>query len=214
MHRSAWYLVGIGVAAVLTWLLTWAQGIVMAWASERISADLRNHTYAHLQRLSLEYFGGKRTGDLLSRISTDTERICYFLSDNLVDFTTDVLMIVGTAIILLCDRSDAGPGRPAAVSDHCLAGLSGARSHAARISARRPGLGRHDQHPGRHDSRAFASSRRLPRRQREIERFRRANDRIVAANDRVNLVWTFFWPMVVLLNQFGLADRVGLSARG
>ena len=86
---------------VLTWLLTWGQGIVMAWASERISADLRNHTYAHLHRLSLEYFGGKRTGDLISRISTDTERICYFLSDNLVDFATDVLMIIGTPIVLL-----------------------------------------------------------------------------------------------------------------
>ena len=97
----SWYLAGIGGAAVLTWLLTWGQGIVMAWASERISADLRNHTYAHLQRLSLEFFGGKRTGDLLSRISTDTERICYFLSDNMVDFATDVLMIIGTAGIML-----------------------------------------------------------------------------------------------------------------
>ena len=100
------------MAAVVTWLLTWAQGIVMAWASERISADLRNHTYAHLQRLSLEFFGGKRTGDLMARISTDTERICYFLSDNLVDFTTDVLMIVGTAVILLSIESDAWRWRP------------------------------------------------------------------------------------------------------
>ncbi len=103
-----WYLSGIGIAAVVAWLLTWGQGIVMAWASERISADLRNHTYAHLQRLSLEFFGGKRTGDLLSRISTDTERICYFLSDNLVDFATDVLMIFGTAAIMLWHQPGAG----------------------------------------------------------------------------------------------------------
>jgi ATP-binding cassette subfamily B protein len=39
---------------------------------------------------------------------------------------------------------------------------------------------------------------------RESERFKAANDRIVAANDRVNRVWTFFWPMVALLNQVGL----------
>ena len=38
------------------------------------------HTYAHLQRMSLEFFGGKRTGDLISRVSTDTDRICIFLS--------------------------------------------------------------------------------------------------------------------------------------
>ena len=45
-----------------------------------ISADLRARTYAHLQRLSLEFFGGKRTGDLIARIGNDTERLCNFLS--------------------------------------------------------------------------------------------------------------------------------------
>ncbi len=73
----------------------------MAWVSERISADMRNETYAHLQKLSLEFFGGKRTGDLMTRISSDTDRICTFLSDSLVDFSTDCLMIVGTAVVLL-----------------------------------------------------------------------------------------------------------------
>ena len=40
-----------------------------------VSADLRTRTYAHLQRLSVEFFGGKRTGDLMARLSTDTDRI-------------------------------------------------------------------------------------------------------------------------------------------
>ena len=96
-----WYLVAFAVSAVLAWLLGWAQGVVMAYVSERISADLRNATYAHLNRLSLEFFGGRRTGDLIARLSTDTERLCSFLSDNLVDFATDVLMIIGTTIVLL-----------------------------------------------------------------------------------------------------------------
>ena len=47
--------------------------------SEQIGADLRNETYAHLTRLSLTFFGKRRTGDLISRISTDTERICNYL---------------------------------------------------------------------------------------------------------------------------------------
>ena len=65
----------------------------MAWVSERIAADLRNHTYGHMQALSLEFFGGKRTGDLIARISTDTDRICYFLSVYVLDFANDVLTI-------------------------------------------------------------------------------------------------------------------------
>ena len=148
-----WCLVGIGVAAVVAWLLTWAQGIVMAWTSERISADLRNHTYAHLQRLSLEFFGRKRTGDLMARISTDTERICYFLSDHLVDFSTDVHDDHRHERGLVVVRPRPGIGGFVAVSDHRLAGLYRSQSHATRFSARRPCLGQHDEHSGRHDSR-------------------------------------------------------------
>ena len=114
----------------------------MAWVSERISADLRNHTYAHLQRLSLEFFGGKRTGDLIARISTDTERICYFLSDNLVDFATDVLMIVGTCVILLyhrircwrwrrCCRFRSSPGWSTRRATACSAAFSAAAGPGA-----------------------------------------------------------------------------------
>ncbi len=96
-----WYICGLFITALLAWLLSWAKTYVLATVSEQISCDLRNRTYEHLQRLSLEFFGGRRTGDLISRVSTDTERICDFLSIHLLDFATDVLMIIMTAAILI-----------------------------------------------------------------------------------------------------------------
>src|SRR5262249_7436610 len=96
-----WYLGGLAAAAVLAWGLDWARLYVLARVSERVSADLRSRTYAHLQRLALEFFGGKRTGDLIARVSSDTERLCNFLSLNLIDFATDILMILLTAVVLL-----------------------------------------------------------------------------------------------------------------
>src|SRR5262249_36450712 len=62
------YGAGLAGAALLAWLLVWGRLYILAWVSERISADLRSRTYAHLQRVSLEFFGGKRTGDLMSRV--------------------------------------------------------------------------------------------------------------------------------------------------
>jgi ATP-binding cassette subfamily B protein len=197
------YLSAFAIASVLAWLLSWAQGIVMAWVSERISADMRIATYAHLQRLSIEYFGGKRTGDLMSRISTDTDRVCTFLSDNLVDFTGDVLMIVGSAAVLF----SIDPILAAATL--CPIPIIAWLIYRIRDSLKQ-GFGRGgrawgqmtnvlaDTIPGIRVVKAFAQERR------EIDRFRQANDRILDANDRVNLVWTFFWPMVALLNQLGL----------
>ena len=96
-----------------------------------MAADLRNATYAHLQRLSLEFFGGKRTGDLMSRVGSDTDRICNFLSGSLLDFVTDVLMIVMTAVILFSIDPLSGRRHAAARSRHRLAEPSRANPLAA-----------------------------------------------------------------------------------
>ena len=198
-----WYLLAFGGASVLAWMLSWTQGVVMAHVSERISADLRNETYAHLNRLSLEFFGGRRTGDLIARLSTDTERLCTFLSDNLVDFASDVLMIIGTVIILI--SMDPVMALVTFIPFPVIAWLvyrtrvelqhgfhRGGRAwgHMTSVLA--------DTIPGMRVVKAFAQE------QREVERFRRSNEQVLEANDRVNRVWTFFWPMVALLNQIGL----------
>jgi len=199
------------VSAVLAWLLGWAQGLVLARLSERVSADTRNATYEHLQKLSLDFFSAKRTGDLVARISSDTDRICNFLSDSLMDFVTDALMIIGTvAVLFYKDRYLAF----ATLLTFPIIGwltyrlreslqhgfLSGGRAWGEMTSILS------DTIPGIRVVKAFAQERR------ETERFRDANDRIIAANDRVNAVWTFFWPVVTLLNQAGLLIAWGVGA--
>jgi ATP-binding cassette subfamily B protein len=198
-----WYLFLMAASAVLAWLLSWARTYVVAWVSERISADLRNRTYAHLQRLSLQYFGGKRTGDLMARLSTDTDRICNYLSINLLDFGTDILMFLGTAIVLI--YQDWGLALATLVPFPIIAWLTllvrnqlkrgferGNRAWSEMTSVLA------DTIPGIRVVKAFAQE------QREIDRFRQANDRVLQANDRVNSVWSFFGPMVALLTQVGI----------
>jgi ATP-binding cassette subfamily B protein len=197
------YLAGLLATAILAWLLDWSKSAVMAWLSERISADLRNQTYAHLQRLSLEFFGGKRTGDLLSRLSTDSERICSFLSDNVVDFAADVLMILGTTVVLfMIDPVLALAAlSPLPLIAWLVYHLRGKLTYGFQRGGRAWGAMTSvlaDTIPGIRVVKAFAQEKR------EIERFRRSNDLVLKANDRVNTVWTFFWPIVVLLNQIGL----------
>ncbi|HVU05790.1 MAG TPA: DUF1854 domain-containing protein [Polyangiaceae bacterium] len=201
--KVAFYLAALGVSAVLAWLLGWAQGYVISRVGERIAADLRVRTFSHLTRLSLEYFGGKRTGDLISRISTDTEHLCSFLSDTLVDFVTDVLMITGTAVVLVW--LDPGLAFAALGSFPFIAWLIAkvrARLTSGFLRGSRVWSGMTnilaDTIPGIRVVKAFSQERR------EIERFSKANARIVRANDRVNALWTFFWPLVGFLNQIGL----------
>jgi ATP-binding cassette subfamily B protein len=202
-NRVPWLLGGLAGAALAAWVLGWAQGYVLARVSERITADMRNDTYAHLHTMSLGFFGGRRTGDLITRLSADTERICTFLADVLADFVADALLLLGTAIVLfsidpVLAVATLGAFPPIAwvvyrAREHLGHGFrrgGKAWSEMSSVLA--------DTLPGIRVVKAFAQEKR------EIERFRLANDRIVAANDRVNATWTFFWPMVVMLNQAGL----------
>jgi len=203
MAKVAVYLGGLGLAALLAWLLAWGQGFVLARVSERISADLRNRTYAHLQKLSLEYFGDKRTGDLISRISNDSEHLCSFLSDSLVDFITDVLMIIGSAVVLI--SLDPWLAVATLASFPIIASLilrvRGRLTHGFLRTGRAWSAMTNilaDTIPGIRVVKAFAQETR------EAERFAQSNRRIYEINDRINALWTFFWPLVGLLNQVGL----------
>ena len=85
---------------LLAWGLGWARTWLLALVSERIAADLRTTAFDHLLGLSLDYFGAKRTGDLIARIGSETDRLSVFLSLHALDFATDVLMLGMTAVIL------------------------------------------------------------------------------------------------------------------
>jgi ATP-binding cassette subfamily B protein len=198
-----WYLLAMALAALAAWGLGWAQGWLLARLSERISADLRNATYQHLQKLSLDFFSAKRTGDLVSRISSDTDRLCSFLSDSLMDFVTDILMILGTGAMLfymdpvLAAATLCTFPAVAWLTYELRSRLSHGFLHGSRAWGEMTSI-LADTIPGIRVVKAFAQEKR------EVERFAAANARIVAANDRVNRVWTFFWPMVALFNQAGL----------
>jgi ATP-binding cassette subfamily B protein len=203
VERVGSYLGALCIAAILAWLMAWGQGFVLSRIAERVTADLRNRTFCHLHRLSLGYFGGKRTGDLITRISTDTERLCSFFSDTLVDFATDVLMIVGTAVVLFW--IDPGLAAATFLSFPILATLilrvrerlnrgflRGGRAWSAMTSLLT------DSISGIRVVKAFSQEKR------EIARFEQVNQRIFDVNNRVNSLWTFFWPFVAMLNQLGL----------
>ncbi|HUH39587.1 MAG TPA: ABC transporter ATP-binding protein [Castellaniella sp.] len=197
------YLGALLAASLLAWVLGWGRSVILAWVSERIGADMRTATYQHLQQLSLQYFGGKRTGDLIARIGSESDRICLFLSLHLLDFVTDVLMIVMTAVVLLAINPMLAVATLAPLPliiwlIHLVRGrLRHGFEKADRIWSEITNV-LADTIPGIRVVKAFAQERR------EVARFREANDRNLAINDRVNALWSLFSPTVTLLTEIGL----------
>ncbi len=199
----ALYLGGLLGAALLAWALGWAKTYILALASERMGADLRTTTYKHLLSLSLEYFGGRRTGDLIARIGNETDRINIFLSLHLLDFATDVLMILMTAVILFTINPTL------AVITLLPLPFIGWLIHVVRDRLR-TGFEKIDRVwaevtnvladtiPGIRVVKAFAQE------DREAQRFKDANRHNLQVNDRLNRVWSLFAPTVALMTEVGL----------
>ncbi|WP_010582548.1 cyanophycin metabolism-associated ABC transporter [Schlesneria paludicola] len=201
--KCGFYLAVMLGAAVAAWLLGWGQGALLAWISERITGDLRRRTYSHLQRLSLEYFGGKRTGDLMSRISSDSDRLCAFLSDSIVDFIANSILLMVVTYALFSSNFKVALVAllpfPFIVwlmyyaRDKLQIGFqASSRAWGAMSSVLA------DTIPGIRVVKAFAQE------DREIERFSVANELVVSSNNRVNRLWTFFWPLITFLNHLGV----------
>jgi ATP-binding cassette subfamily B protein len=206
-----WILGGMALAAIASWLLSWAKTYVLARVSEQIAADLRNATYGHLQKLSLEFFGGKRTGDLISRISNDTQRICDFLSMHVLDFVTDIAMILMTGIALFQYNPMLAlvgllpfpfiAWTVASVQSKMRAGFArGTAAWGEMVNVLA------DTIPGIRVVKAFAQE------YREVKRFQDSNEHVLQANHRVNRVWAAFSPVITLLTDIGLLVVWGYGA--
>ncbi len=200
---AIWLLIGFAGSALLAWLLDWPKSYVLAWVGERISADLRQKTYAHLQWLSLDFFAGRRTGDLIARIGSDTDRICTFLSANLVSFCSDLIMIVMTAALMLA--MDLRLAIVSLVPFPFIVWLIYRVRTRLRLGFRQASAAwgeltsvLTDTIPGVRVVKAFAQE------SREIGRFGRTNDRVVDINDDVNVTWAFFGPTVRFSTNIGL----------
>jgi ATP-binding cassette subfamily B protein len=197
------YLGGLLGAALVAWSLGWIKTYILSLVSERIGRDLRTATFEHLLNLSLEYFGGKRTGDLMARIGSETDRINVFLSLHLLDFATDILMIGMTSVILI----SINPWL--ALVTLLPLPLIVWMIHVVREKLR-TGFEKVDRVwaevtnvladviPGIRVVKAFAQE------SREAERFHEANLHNLALNDRLNKTWSLFSPTVTLLTEIGL----------
>src|SRR5688572_1058009 len=89
----AWSL-AIVAAVVLTQFLGGLRLHMLTQLGTRIARDLRHKVYAHLHGLSLRFFGKRRTGSLITRVTTDTDRLWDFIVFGSVNLVRDVLMIL------------------------------------------------------------------------------------------------------------------------
>jgi len=80
---------------------SYAQKYLSTAVGERITLDLRQALYHHVQRLSLPFFETRRTGDLIVRLTSDVDTAQDFFSTALLSIAMDVLTLAGMLAVML-----------------------------------------------------------------------------------------------------------------
>jgi ATP-binding cassette subfamily B protein len=86
---------------VLNALFTYLGSYLMDSSGIRMVADLREALFARLQRHSLRFHAGQRTGDLISRVMSDITRIQDMLIQSFSVLVPNVAMLVGMVVVML-----------------------------------------------------------------------------------------------------------------
>jgi ATP-binding cassette subfamily B protein len=69
-----------------------------------VMAELRNRVFAHLQRLSLDYYTGEKAGVVMTRMTSDIETLQQFLQDGVAQLAVQALtMLVVVSVLFVYD---------------------------------------------------------------------------------------------------------------
>jgi ATP-binding cassette subfamily B protein len=170
---------------------------LMSVIGEWVARDLRAELYEHIQRLSLSFFSRKKTGSLITRVTSDTDRLWDFVAFGVVDVSLSLVMLLGLGAVLLALDWRLGLVMIVPVPVFCwLIYRHGEALNARFIRAWRKWSRvtdvLSDTIPGIRVVKAFNQETR------EIARFAEHNEDTTREANEIHRMWTTFWPMLML----------------
>ncbi len=196
--NAGWILLGtLAMAYILRSIFTWIRLRTMSQLGEYIAHDLRRDIYAHLQKLSLNYFSNHQTGSLISRVSADTDRIWDFIAFGVVEVSISILMLIGLGTVLILLDTQLGlimtipvPLFLWIISSHCQKMQPLFLKAWHKWSKMTDVLS--DTIPGIKVVKAFSQEKY------ESKRFNKRNSTALKTFSKIHSVWTSFWPFLML----------------
>jgi ATP-binding cassette subfamily B protein len=95
-HFFALFAVGVALG-----VFSAARFYMVSWLGERVTADVRNAVYAHVIRQSPEFFESTQTGEVLSRLTTDTTLVQTVIGSSLSMGLRNTVMGIGAMAMLI-----------------------------------------------------------------------------------------------------------------
>jgi ATP-binding cassette, subfamily B, bacterial MsbA len=93
--------VSVFVVFMLKNVFDYLQQVLVVVLEQSITRDLRVQVYEHLLELDLRFYGKTRSGQIINRLTSDTELLRTLVTKNLATFVTSVLQIVAALVALV-----------------------------------------------------------------------------------------------------------------
>ncbi len=194
----AWIAVGVMAALyVIRQVAAHVRLRLMSVIGEWVARDLRAELYEHIQRLSLSFFSRKKTGSLITRVTSDTDRLWDFVAFGVVDVSLSLVMLLGLGVVLLSLDWRLGLVMTLPVPVLCWLIYRHGESLNSRFIRAWRKWSRvtdvlSDTIPGIRVVKAFNQETR------EIARFEVRNDDVTDEANEIHRMWTTFWPLLML----------------
>lgn len=95
------YLMGVAICALAAGIVQWGMREINNRITFRVTRDIRNEAFRHIQVLPLSYLDQQSQGDLVSRVIADVDTFADGLLMGFTQFFSGVMTILGTLIIML-----------------------------------------------------------------------------------------------------------------
>ncbi|MCB9148954.1 MAG: ABC transporter ATP-binding protein [Caldilineaceae bacterium] len=92
------------VIAVVRGVAAFGQRYYGNWLTHRVAYDLRNHFYARIQSLPFAFHDQAKTGDLMSRATSDISETERFTGIGMMDLVSTIVLLVGVLVAMFLEN--------------------------------------------------------------------------------------------------------------
>lgn len=209
---TLWTATAIGVVlAAATWFVIAATTTITARAGERVLFGLRVRSYAHIQRLGLDYYERELSGRIMTRMTTDVDALSTFIQTGASTAVVSLLTVLGISTALLVTDFSLGLVALAVVPPLVLATVIFRRISSSAYTTSRERISAVNA-DFQENIAGLRSAQAYRREDFAAQRFAERAEHYRTSRMRSQRAISVYFPFITLLSDFALAAVVFVGA--
>ena len=96
-----WIALSMIIVYFLKGIVYYGQEYLVSYVTQKAIRDIRGDLYAHLQSLSLSYYNRNKTGEIISRVTNDVEKLQQAIVNGVIGIFYQLVTMIGGIVYLL-----------------------------------------------------------------------------------------------------------------